>query len=307
MELQGRGQPVFALAFSPDGERLASGSFDATRVWNLKKRSEAPAFRKRLFPAWSVAFSPDGRKLAAGGCGGVVLWNAGTGTELATGVRRGGAIHKSLGFSPDGQTLVSGAGGIPLIWNASSARIERELSPTGSEIVAVAFSPDGQSVTALTRGKAVRSWSLSGGSDAAVPETNSTWARQLAKHLPDDATALAQEAWKVALRRDASKTEYELAQATAERAVTLAPKDKFPREALGAALYRVGRFGPAVQALEEAARLKVPDDEDRWSPPTSEVFLTLSLYRDGNVERAREKLMSFWGRWWGDDNAATLV
>jgi WD40 repeat protein/tetratricopeptide (TPR) repeat protein/thiol-disulfide isomerase/thioredoxin len=308
LELQSRGQPVFALAFSPDGRKLASGSFDATRVWNLETRSEIHAFRKRLLPAWSVAFSPDGRRIAAGGCAALVLWNAETGDELATGLKRDSGIHRALAFSPDGETVVSGAGNVVSFWEADTGKLIRGLPSMASEIVAVTFAPGGQTVTALTRGKAIRSWSCSDGSvitDSTLPDFQRVL--RLATRLPDSADALTHEAWAVALRRDASRNDYEAAATNARRAVELAPKDHMARQASGGTLYRLGQFEQSVKALDEALRLRMPGREDRWRPPVTDVFSTLALYRSGQTNRANEKLIRLWGRWWDSESETASI
>jgi WD40 repeat protein len=80
---------VPALAWSPDGTRLAAGSADgAIQLWELSGDGGTP----RPLGQWaahtgmvrSLAFSPDGRQLANGGQDGLVrLWDPAGGTETA--------------------------------------------------------------------------------------------------------------------------------------------------------------------------------------------------------------------------------
>jgi WD40 repeat protein len=66
------------LAFSPDGQWLASGSFDGTlRLWNWQVLGDEPqTLPGQLGEVRTVAFSPDGRLLASGGRDGVIrLWD----------------------------------------------------------------------------------------------------------------------------------------------------------------------------------------------------------------------------------------
>lgn len=63
---------VASISFSPDGKRLASGSWDATvRVWDLDSRQLVGTFRED-YPVWAVAFSPDGQWLIAGTDNGIL-------------------------------------------------------------------------------------------------------------------------------------------------------------------------------------------------------------------------------------------
>src|SRR5262249_16185716 len=69
-----RGQPpsIFGLAYSPDGNRLASGAMDGSiRLWNLKTGRSAHALR-HPGQIRDVAFSPDGRRLASAAFDGTV-------------------------------------------------------------------------------------------------------------------------------------------------------------------------------------------------------------------------------------------
>ena len=71
--LRGHTGPVQALAFSPGGKLLATGSFDTTvKLWDVAARREIPSRLKHKTALKSLAFSPTGQILAAGSWGGIV-------------------------------------------------------------------------------------------------------------------------------------------------------------------------------------------------------------------------------------------
>ena len=100
---------VLAVAFSPDGTRLASGSTDTTvRLWDTTGDGDWVTLQKHTGPTNVLAFSPDGKMLASGSTDKTVqLWDTTTGEPLATLTGHINGIT-ALAFSPDGQTLVSG-------------------------------------------------------------------------------------------------------------------------------------------------------------------------------------------------------
>lgn len=97
---------VHTVAFSPDGQRLASGSLDMTvRVW--EPRAGKPIHRlPSVGDILSVVFTPDGTKLFAGGRGDdIQSWNPVDGSRLED--LSVGDTVRGLAVSPDGAVLAA--------------------------------------------------------------------------------------------------------------------------------------------------------------------------------------------------------
>jgi WD40 repeat protein/serine/threonine protein kinase/Flp pilus assembly protein TadD len=124
-----------ALAYSPDGSLLASGSVDGiVRIWDVAARQLRAALRGHPAAVWSVAFFPDGQTLASGSEDGTIkLWDIPTGQERITLTGHPSAVF-AVGVAPDGDLLATGSlDGTVRLWRASrpdeATAFSPELSP----------------------------------------------------------------------------------------------------------------------------------------------------------------------------------
>ena len=95
--LTGHTSSVSSVAYSPDGNTLATGSGDnKVRLWDPKTGE-----LKHMLTGYSAAFSPDGKTIASVDSEEIHLWDAITGKPKRTLTGHTGSVS-SVAYSPDG-------------------------------------------------------------------------------------------------------------------------------------------------------------------------------------------------------------
>jgi eukaryotic-like serine/threonine-protein kinase len=134
---------ISALAWSPDGKRLASSSWDQRiRVWDAdtwEKRLEIDAAHDGAVV--SLAWSPKGQELVSGGYDGIVtVWDARTGARLNQLRGHQGRVLAVAWWSQPGLLLSGGDDGCLKVWDPKRTQAFRTVEGSGS----FAWSPDGR-------------------------------------------------------------------------------------------------------------------------------------------------------------------
>ncbi|MBI4749541.1 MAG: serine/threonine protein kinase [Acidobacteria bacterium] len=163
-------QQVTALAFSPDGKRLLSGSQDSSLcLWELQDRTQLHRMQGHIDNVANIVFASNGSfALSIGLSGDLHLWNLETGQEvqsLLSDAARSEAI--SVRVSIDGRRVLGGdshpghSGGET---KQRMRRLEGKATPIGS---GVAISPDRTKAISSSQDTTLRLWDLVEGREAA--------------------------------------------------------------------------------------------------------------------------------------------
>ncbi|MBI1289813.1 hypothetical protein GC173_01025 [bacterium] len=159
----GHTNSVRSVAFSPDGTRTLTGSYDNTaRLWDVNTGQELQSFAHPEVVN-SVAFSPDGTDILTGSNDKTArLWDASTGAALRTLSGHTNTVA-GVAYSPDGTRVLTGSrDGTARLWETSTGAVRQTFSGHTGWVYAVAYSPDGTRVLTGSNGDA-RLWDVNTG------------------------------------------------------------------------------------------------------------------------------------------------
>ena len=173
---------ITSVAFSPDGQRLSSGSYDKTvKIWDSATGKELLTLKGHAGSVTSVAFSPDGQRLASASVDRTVkIWDSATGKELLT-LRGHARSLTKVAFSPDGQRLASGSIDQTVkIWDSVTGKELFALKGHADTVSSVAFSPDGRRLASASMDQTVKIWDSATGKELLALTGHAGWVTSVA-------------------------------------------------------------------------------------------------------------------------------
>jgi WD40 repeat protein len=146
--LTGHSDWIHALAITPDGQTLVSGSFDKTiKVWHLPTGKLLHTLAKHAKGVLCLAISPDGQILASGSFDEKIhLWRLDTGELIGT-LKGHTSSVRSLVITENGKMLISGSFDETIkLWRLDKGECLGNLSQWTGQVSAIALSSDGQTL-----------------------------------------------------------------------------------------------------------------------------------------------------------------
>jgi WD40 repeat protein len=244
---EGHTLPVYGVAISADGKRLATASQDQTvRIWEVATGRSLHTLKGHSGTVFRVAFSKDGRRLASAGYGPMRIWDTIRGEEVLVLDNQEG--FRSLDFSPDGHWLATAHhDGTLNLWDgrpwddgaAAELAAEREASGLLDSLYALPLSQ-----------KDVRDYLHT---FAPIRPRSRPLALDLVERYREEADPgrYFQASWAVVRQPYFNTFQYRYALRQAQTACERAPENGRYLTALGAAQYRVGEYEDALTTLKK--------------------------------------------------------
>ena len=159
--LVGHRQDVLAVAVSPHGKTIASGSRDHNILfWQVETGKKSQTIRDKD-DIYGVAFSEDGAMLASGSKEKIKFWDVET-RELIREIAAPSLVY-SLAFSPDGSIIASGSEGKINLQDQKTGKLIQTIDTGDRAVLSVAFSGDGRIIAHGDLESQIKLWDVETG------------------------------------------------------------------------------------------------------------------------------------------------
>ncbi|WP_293354425.1 MULTISPECIES: serine/threonine-protein kinase [unclassified Microcoleus] len=163
--LTGHKNLIYSVAFSPNGEVIASASDDKTiKLWRVEDGQEIVTLAGHTNSVYTVAFSPDGLMLASSSHDKTIkLWRMKDGQEMRSLVGHSNSVYGAA-FSPDGTLIASSSWDRTIkIWRIKDGQEICTLAGHINLVYCVAFSPDGETLASSSWDRTIKIWRVKDG------------------------------------------------------------------------------------------------------------------------------------------------
>jgi WD40 repeat protein len=181
--LKGHGDRISSLAWSPNGQILASGAGDKTiRLWEAERNAQIRVLKGHTDAVVDLAWSPDGQMLASGSEDRTVRhWDTQSGEQRRLFKGHGNVVF-NVAWSPDLRMFASTFREQTLrIWDTRVGKLRKELEGHTATILSAVWSPDGRTIASSAADSSILLWDAQRGEvQSTFQETNNKGALCLA-------------------------------------------------------------------------------------------------------------------------------
>lgn len=187
-QYEGHKDALYALALSPDGQTLATGSYDQKiKLWKVADGNEIKTLTGHNGGVYGLSFRPDGKVLASASADRTVkLWDVAAGKRLDT-LSQPLKEQSTLAFAPDGKTLAAGGADNRIrVWEVSE-KAEEGSNPLlltrfahEGAILSLAFSADGKQLVSTAADRTAKVWKAADVTELHLLEVQPDWSPGLA-------------------------------------------------------------------------------------------------------------------------------
>jgi WD40 repeat protein len=160
--LSGHSDWVNAIAVTPDGKTLISGSDDNTiKIWDLLTGTEKLTFKGHSNSVRAIALTPDGKTVISGSYDKTIqIWDIATGKKKFTFIGHSDSVS-AVAITPDGKTLISGSVDNTIkIWDVATREEKFTFQGHSYSVSAVAITPDGKTLISGSVDNTIKIWDV---------------------------------------------------------------------------------------------------------------------------------------------------
>ena len=178
---EGHKGTVFALAVTPDGKRIVSGSGDNTiRVWDLETGAAiGKPIEGHESAVNAVAVTPDGKRIVSGSADNTIrVWDLETGAAIGKPIEGHERAVNAVTVTPDGKRIVSGSYDSTIrVWNLETgAAIGKPIEGHKKLVSSIVVTPNGKHIVSGSYDSTIRVWDMETGAAIGTPfEGHKSW------------------------------------------------------------------------------------------------------------------------------------